>query len=77
MSVSAAIDSSPNMVDFTVLDWRVNLALVHPRELGYECTNPVRVLARHSYIAIKISIFAVLGLLDVPLHDQGTPKFTV
>jgi hypothetical protein len=33
------------MADFTMLEWRVNLALVHPRELGYELTNPVRILA--------------------------------
>lgn len=26
--------------DFSVLDWRIPLALVHPRELGYS-TNPV------------------------------------
>ena len=31
----------PVTSDFSVLDWHIPLALVHPRELGYEYTNPV------------------------------------
>jgi hypothetical protein len=30
---------SPN---YSAIPWRIPLSLVHPRELGYECTNPVR-----------------------------------
>jgi hypothetical protein len=43
MGLFAVVDQIPNMADFTGLNARINLELVHPHELGYALTNPVRI----------------------------------
>jgi len=42
----AVVDPVPNMADFSMLDARINLELVHPHALGYALTNPVRVYGK-------------------------------
>jgi hypothetical protein len=72
--MSSPIQPLHPTMDFSAVDWRVSLSLVHPRELGYECTNPVN---QATLNCLHSTHFKYTGFLMFRYQIAGLPNFTV